>query len=79
MTESVFGMHVHAATTVDGRDRTKLVATLAACRPHGEALQLRLHELGQRTLPALLEAHEEARQVPPYEHRRVAVVGLAGD
>jgi hypothetical protein len=49
---------------------TKLVATLAACRPQealleisapGEALQLGLHELGQRTLPALLEAREEAR------------------
>ena len=50
---------------------TKLVATLAACRAQealleittpGEALQLRLHELGQRTLSALLEAREEARQ-----------------
>ena len=66
----------------------ELVAAFAARRPHeallevaapAEALELGLHELRQRTLPALLEAREEAREVPTHEHRRVAVVGLARD
>ena len=66
----------------------ELVAAFAARRPHeallevaapAEALELGLHELRQRTLPAFLEAREEAREVPTHEHRRVAVVGLARD
>ena len=60
----------------------ELFAAFAARRPHeailevaapAEALQLGPHKFRQRTLPALLEAREEAREVPTHEYRCVAV------
>jgi hypothetical protein len=44
----------------------------------------KLYSLGEtwrtvRKNAGISEAREEARQVPPHEHRRVAVVGLARD
>lgn len=60
-----------APATFTRKRHIELVAALAACRPYealmkvaapGEALELGPHELRQRTLTALLEAREKARE-----------------